>query len=154
MNTTYILLGALVVAVVGKANSVAMAIGILLVIKLAHMDGALYPILQKGGMFWGLVLLIAAIMVPIANGEYDVKQLSSVFVSWLGLLAFLLSLFTTYLSGLGFNFLTVQHHSEIMPALILGSVIAAAFMGGVPVGPLITSGLLAVLAKFLIKGTP
>jgi uncharacterized membrane protein (DUF441 family) len=142
MNITYILLGALVVAVIGKANSVAMALGILLVIKLAHVEGAVYPILQKEGMFWGLVLLIAAIMVPIAKGEYNYQQLGSAFTSRLGILAFLLSLLTTYLSGLGLYFLTVQQHSEIMPALILGSVVAAAFMGGVPVGPLITSGLL------------
>lgn len=35
-----------------------------------------------------------------------------------------------------------------MPALILGAVVAAALLKGVPVGPLITAGLLAVVLRF------
>ncbi|MBE3573601.1 MAG: DUF441 family protein, partial [Moorella humiferrea] len=48
-------------------------------------------------------------------------------------------------------YLTVQGHSEVMPALILGAVIAAAFLGGVPVGPFITAGLLAVVVRLIAK---
>lgn len=151
MNTTYILLGILVVAVLGKANSVAVAVGILLLIKLAHAENAVFPMLQKEGVFWGLVLLIAAILVPIARGEFNYRHIGGIFTSWLGITALVLSLLTTYLSGLGLNFLTVQQHSDVMLALILGAVFAAAFMGGVPVGPLITSGVLAVIAKFFTK---
>jgi uncharacterized membrane protein (DUF441 family) len=151
MDTTYILLGILVVAVLGKANSVAVAVGALLLIKLAHAENTIFPALQKEGMFWGLVLLIAAILVPIAKGEFDYHHLGGIFTSWLGVTALILSLLTTYLSGLGLRFLTVQQHSDIMLALILGAVFAAAFMGGVPVGPLITSGLLALIAKISTK---
>ena len=151
MNSTYILLGIMVIAVLGKANSVAVAVGLLLIIKLANAENAVFPVLQKEGMFWGLVLLIAAILVPIARGEFDYHHLGGIFTSWLGIAALLLSLLTTYLSGLGLQFLTEQQHSDIMPALIIGAVFAAAFMGGVPVGPLITSGLLALLNKFFIK---
>jgi uncharacterized membrane protein (DUF441 family) len=51
MNTTYILLGILVVTVLGKANSVAVAVGVLLLIKLAHAENIIFPVLQKEGMF-------------------------------------------------------------------------------------------------------
>lgn len=47
---------------------------------------------------------------------------------------------------------TVQGHGDVMPALILGSIAAAAFLGGVPVGPLITTGLLALVMKMFHKG--
>lgn len=63
----------------------------------------------------------------------------------------LISLFTTYLSGLGLQYLTVEGHGDIMPALILGAVISSAFLGGVPVGPFITSGLLALVVKAFSK---
>lgn len=145
MNSTYILLGILIVALVGKANSVAVAIGVLLLIKLANVENTVFPVLQKEGLFWGLVLLIAAILVPIAKGEFNFHHLSGVFTSRLGILALILSLLTTFLSGLGLKFLTVQHHGDIMLALIIGAVFAASFMGGVPVGPLITSGLLSII---------
>jgi uncharacterized membrane protein (DUF441 family) len=151
MNTTYILLGILVVTVLGKANSVAVAVGVLLLIKLAHAENMVFPVLQKEGMFWGLVLIIAAILVPIARGDFNYHHLGGMFTSWLGITALLLSLLTTYLSGLGLRFLTVQQHGDVMLAMILGAVVAAAFMGGVPVGPLITSGFLALLAKFFTK---
>jgi uncharacterized membrane protein (DUF441 family) len=151
MDSTYILLGIFIVAVIGKANSVAVAIGVLLLIKLAHAEHSLFPFLQKEGMFWGLVLLIASIMIPIARGDFGFTHIGKVFTSRLGLLALVLSLLTTYLSGLGLRFLTIQQHSDVMLALILGAVFAAAFLGGVPVGPLITSGLLALIAKAFTK---
>ncbi len=151
MDSTYILLGIFIIAVIGKANSVAVAVGALLLVKLANAEATLFPFLQKEGMFWGLVLLIAAIMVPIAQGNFGFTHIGKVLTSWLGLMALLLSLLTTYLSGLGLRFLTVQQHSEIMLALILGAVLASAFLGGVPVGPLITSGLLALIARAFSK---
>ncbi|OAT86147.1 DUF441 domain-containing protein [Desulfotomaculum copahuensis] len=151
MEPTLIILAILVVAVLGRANSVAVAAGLLLMIKLLQVDRYVFPVIEKGGVFWGLVLLIAAILIPLANGKISHQDLWRVFTSWLGVFAFVFSLFTTYLSGQGLQYLTVQGHSDVMPALILGAVIAAAFMGGVPVGPLITSGLLALAVKVISR---
>jgi uncharacterized membrane protein (DUF441 family) len=146
-----VLLLILAAAVIGKANSVAVAVCILLLVKLLNVDKFVYPVIEKQGMFWGLALLTMAILIPIAKGSIQSKQLMVVFTSLAGILALLLSLLTTYLSGVGVQFLTVQGHSEVMPALILGAVIAAAFLGGVPVGPFITSGILAVVVKLFSK---
>jgi len=35
------------------------------------------------------------------------------------------------------QYITVQGYGDVMPALILGAVIATTFLGGVAVGPLI-----------------
>ncbi|HEY8890611.1 MAG TPA: DUF441 family protein [Clostridium sp.] len=151
MSPTIILLLILAAAIFGKANSVAIATCILLILKLLGLDNYVYPTLEKNGMTWGLILLIAAILIPIANGNISTDNIKSIFTSWIGLAALLLSFLTTYLSGQGLNYLTVQGHSDIMPAMIVGAVAAAAFLGGVPVGPLITSGMLAVFAKMIHK---
>lgn len=145
------LLGILVVAVIGKANSVAVATCLLLIINMLNLGKYIFPTVEKNGVFWGLVILIAAILIPLAKGEITSVNLRGSFTSWVGIIALLLSLFTTYLSGLGLKYLTVQGHSEVMPALIIGSVIAAAFLGGVPVGPFITSGILALGIKLFNK---
>lgn len=149
MESSMILVLILVVAVVGHADSVAVATCILLLLKLLHLDSFIFPAIEKKGMFIGLVLLIAAILIPIAKGDVNHLQLVNVFKSWTGIVALVLSLLTTYLSGLGVQYLTVQGHVEVMPALILGAVIAASFLGGVPVGPFITSGILAFIVKIL-----
>ncbi|WP_425805048.1 DUF441 domain-containing protein [Desulfitobacterium sp. Sab5] len=147
MESTLILVLILGAAVWGKADSVALATCILLILKLLHVDQYVFPVIQRSGLFWGVVILIAAILIPIANGGVKYTNVLNAFTSWIGIIALLLSLFTTYLSGLGMQYLTVQGHSEVMPALILGAVIAAAFLGGVPVGPMITSGMLALGIK-------
>lgn len=151
MDSTIILLLVLAVAIFGKANSVAIATCILLILKLVGLDKYVYPTIEKSGITWGLILLIAAIMIPIADGRISAQNIKSVFTSWLGIAALILSFLTTYLSGQGLQYLTVQGHSNIMPAMIIGAVAAAAFLGGVPVGPLITSGMLALLAKAVHK---
>lgn len=146
-ESTIILLAILVIAVLGKANSVAIAVCLLLFVKLLHVETFIFPIIEKKGIFWGLVLLTAAILIPVARGDVSYQNVQNVFTSKIGITALLLSLLTTYLSGLGLQYLNVQGHADLMPALILGAVAAAAFLGGVPVGPLITSGMLAVIAK-------
>ena len=151
MGTYIVLLLILAAAVIGKANSVAVAVCILLLVKLLTVDKFIYPVIEKQGIFWGIVLLTMAILIPIARGNIPSKQLLIVFTSVVGVLAFSLSLLTTYLSGLGVQYLTVQGNTEVMPALILGAVVAAAFLGGVPVGPFITSGILAVIVKLFSK---
>ena len=151
MSPTIILLLILAAAIFGKANSVAIATCALLMLKLLGLDRYVYPTLQKSGMTWGLTLLIAAIMIPIANGTITSINVKNVFTSWIGITALVLSFLTTYLSGQGVNYLTVQGHSDIMPAMIIGAVAAASFLGGVPVGPLITSGILAVFVKVIHK---
>lgn len=141
----------LIASVLGKANSVAIATCILLMIKLLNIEGYIFPSIEKNGVNIGLILLIAAILIPIAKGTVTSINVKSVFTSWIGVIALILSFLTTYLSGLGLKYLTVQGHGDVMPAMILGSVAAAAFLGGVPVGPLITSGMLAVIAKLIHK---
>lgn len=108
--------------------------------------------MKKKRGFWGLVLLTASILIPLARGDIAFQELGRVFISWVGLLAFAFSMFTTYIGGQGLQCLTVQGHADVMPALILGIVVAASFLGGVPLGPLITSGLLALCIKLLSRG--
>lgn len=138
-------------AVVGKANSVAIATCILLIAKLLNLDKYIFPIVEKNGVTWGLIILIAAILIPIANGNITLNKIKGTLFSWVGIVALILSFLTTYLSGLGLNYLTAQGNSSVMPAMILGSVAAAAFLGGVPVGPLITAGMLALVCKLISK---
>jgi uncharacterized membrane protein (DUF441 family) len=151
MESIIILTVILLIAVLGKANSVAIAACGLIMIKLVKADKYLFPIIEKSGLFWGIVLLTAAILIPIARGDITYQNIAKSVISWTGIAALVISLVTTYLSGLGLRYLTLENHGDIMPALILGAVAAAGFLGGVPVGPLITSGILAVFVKIFTK---
>lgn len=151
METNVILLIILTISVIGKADSVSIAIALLLIIRLLHIDNLIFPILEKKGVFIGLIILTAAILIPIANGNITSVNIKNNIISWVGITALVLSFLTTYLSGIGLKYLTVQGNGDVMPALILGAVAAAAFLDGVPVGPLITSGMLAIVVKIFHK---
>lgn len=151
LDSNIILTIILAIAVFGKANSVAVAVCVLLIVKLLNLDQFVYPVIEKNGVNWGLIVLTAAILIPIASGRITITNIKDVFISWIGITALILSFFTTYLSGLGLNYLTVQGNNDVIPAMIFGSVLAAVFLGGVPVGPLITSGMLALFVKLIKK---
>ena len=154
MSSEIILFSVFAVALIGKAKTVAVAAGILLVLKLVRLDRYIYPVIEKNGISLGIVILVAAILLPIATGTISAGSIKGIFASWIGIAALALSFVTTYLSGRGLEFLTIQGHSDVMPSMIIGAVVATAFLGGVPVGPLITSGLLVILIKVveLFKG--
>lgn len=149
MSSTIILLLILAVAIFGKANTVAIATCILLMLKLLGLDKYAFPFIEKNGITWGVIFLIAAILIPVASGSITAENIKNVCTSWIGILALALSFLTTYLSGQGLKYLTVQGHSDIMPSMIIGAVAAASFLGGVPVGPLITAGILSLFAKLI-----
>lgn len=149
MSSEIILFSVLAVAVIGKAKTVAVAAGVLLILKLTGLNKYIYPFIEKNGMSFGIIILVAAILLPIASGQVSAESIKNIFASWIGIAALVLSFVTTYLSGRGLDFLTIQGHSDVMPSMIIGAVIATAFLGGVPVGPLITSGLLVVLIRII-----
>lgn len=151
MEANIVLVIILAISIIGKADSVAVAVSALLILRLLKLDKYVFPVLNDKGVFWGLVLLIAAILIPIANGKITPINIKNNLTSIVGIVALVLSFITTYLSGLGLDYLTNKGNAGIMPALIIGSVAAAAFLGGVPVGPLITSGMLAFILKFFHK---
>ncbi|QUL98855.1 MAG: DUF441 domain-containing protein [Candidatus Fermentithermobacillus carboniphilus] len=140
----------LLIAVAGKANSVAAAIGILLTARVVGLDQKIpTDFLEKTTMFWGLVLITISVLAPFITGKLQPKQILSAGLSWLGLAAFMISLVTTWLSGRGLYFMTEGGRADLLPSLILGSVISAALLKGVPVGPLISSGILYVVARLV-----
>lgn len=151
VETNIILLILLTISIIGKADSVSIAIALLLATRLLHVENFIFPILEKKGMYIGLICLTAAILIPIANGQVTSVNIKNNFFSVVGIMALILSFFTTYLSGVGLKYLTAGGHSDVMPSLIVGAVGAAAFLGGVPVGPLITSGMLALAMKLFHK---
>jgi uncharacterized membrane protein (DUF441 family) len=53
----------------------------------------------------------------------------------------------SWLAAEGISLLTAR--PEIMVGIILGSVLGVAFLGGIPAGPLVASGLAAIIFRYL-----
>ncbi len=91
--------------------------------------------------------MTVAVLSPFVTGKVSVRQASSTARTCIGWVAFVVSLGTTSLSGRGVYYMVEQGHSGMMPAMILGAAAAATFLKEVPVRPLISGGVIYLIAR-------
>ena len=134
----------LALGIIGHNTTVAYAVIIVLVLKLLGLT-AMLDILSVNGLNWGIVLLLAAILVPIATGDVTIANMIDAFKSPLGVAAIVCGVLAAMAGGGGVELLKNDPH--IVAALIIGTIIGVCFFKGVAVGPLIAGGMTYALMK-------
>ncbi|AEB99545.1 DUF441 domain-containing protein [Selenomonas sputigena] len=134
----------LALGIIGHNTTVAYAVIIVLVLKLLGLT-AMLDILSVNGLNWGIVLLLAAILVPIATGDVTIANMLDAFKSPLGVAAIVCGVLAAMAGGGGVELLKNDPH--IVAALIIGTIIGVCFFKGVAVGPLIAGGMTYALMK-------
>ena len=134
----------LALGIIGHNTTVAYAVIIVLVLKLLGLT-AMLAILSVNGLNWGIVLLLAAILVPIATGDVTIANMIDAFKSPLGVAAIVCGVLAAMAGGGGVELLKNDPH--IVAALIIGTIIGVCFFKGVAVGPLIAGGMTYALMK-------
>lgn len=144
------LLAVLVLAYFGHNMTVVYATLIVLALKLLGVLGATSPLAALGahGLHWGIVLLTAAILVPIATGEITISTMIDSFKTPIGIVAITAGLLAAVAGGGGVKLLAAD--TELIPALIIGTMVGVIVFKGVAVGPLIAGGL-TYFIMFLMK---
>ena len=132
------LLVILVLSVLGHNNSVALATGFLLLVKLAGFD-SYFPLIESHGLQLGIILITMSVMIPIAKGSVTPADMAAVFKNPLGIVALVVGVMVAWMAGRGVPFMTTS--PEVVTPLIIGTVIGVAFFQGLAVGPLIASGM-------------
>lgn len=139
-SSILILLILAIVCYLTRNNTVMIAIFILLVFKLTPLN-VYFPVLQKQGLSIGIIVLTAAVLVPLANGTISFPEIVKSFTDWKALCAIFMGIFVSYAGMRGIGVLSSS--PSISTGLILGTIIGVAGFKGVPVGPLIAAGLLS-----------
>ena len=134
----------LALGIIGHNTTVAYAVIIVLVLKLLGLT-AMLDILSVNGLNWGIILLLAAILVPIATGDVTIANMIDAFKSPLGVAAIVCGVLAAMAGGGGVELLKNDPH--IVAALIIGTIIGVCFFKGVAVGPLIAGGMTYALMK-------
>ncbi|MEW5952810.1 MAG: DUF441 domain-containing protein [Bacillota bacterium] len=141
-----LLVALLLIGIIARSNLIATAACVLLLLKFANLHFIL-PLLEKRGLELGLLFLLLAIMVPVANGQVNEKDLLYNFTTIPGILAVLGGALATHLNGEGLKLL--QLDPELIFGFVVGSVIGIVFLGGVPVGPLMAAGITALFLEII-----
>lgn len=141
-----LLVALLLIGIIARSNLIATAACVLLLIKFANLHFML-PLLEKRGLELGLLFLMLAIMIPVATGQVNEKELLYNFTTIPGILAIIGGALATHLNGEGLKLL--QLDPELIFGFVLGSVIGIVFLGGVPVGPLMAAGVTALFLEVI-----
>ena len=143
-----IMLAILLCSIVGHNMSVAYAAGAVIILKLMGLN-QLIDILGAKGIRWGIILLTAAILVPIATGKITLENIWHCFQSPVGIISLIVGAGVAIFGYLGVDYMKAS--PEVATALIIGTMIGVFFFKGVPVGPLIASGVVYVIMSIAQK---
>ncbi len=150
----YLTLGAvLLLSIVGQNMTVVYAAVIVLAVKIfAQVSGSpiILDYLGSHGLNFGIIILTAAILVPIANGTVTISTMIDSFKTPIGIVAVTAGLLAAISGGAGVPLM--QENPNVIPALIVGTMAGVFFFKGIAVGPLIAAGftyfVMALLQHF------
>ena len=132
------IIAVLLLSYLGHNMTVVYAAGIVLALKVLGLTTALNA-LGTQGINWGIIILTAAILVPIANGTITIHTMMDAFRTHVGIIAIAAGLLAALAGGSGVELL--KSTPDVIPALIIGTMAGVIFLHGVAVGPLIAGGV-------------
>ncbi|MED3622718.1 DUF441 domain-containing protein [Neobacillus thermocopriae] len=137
----------LVIGFFAKNNSLMIAIAVLLVLKVFHIDSKLFSYIQTKGINWGVTVITIAVLAPIASGEIGFKDLTAAFKSPYAWVALVSGMAVALLAKGGVTLLAKD--PQITTALVLGTILSVSIFKGVAVGPLIGAGIAYASMKMI-----
>ncbi|PAT43052.1 DUF441 domain-containing protein [Vandammella animalimorsus] len=137
-----LLLAVAALGIVSQNHSITYAMLALLLVRMTPLQ-QYFPWIQKHGLNLGITILFIGVMAPIASGKIALADVLRSFTHWQSLLAVAVGVLVAWLGGRGLPLM--MEHPGLVPGLMVGTVIGVAFFKGVPVGPLIAAGMLAVV---------
>ena len=140
------LLSLLAIAIIAKNNSLLVAVGFLLIIKVVGLGDKVFPFLQGKGINIGVTIITIAVLVPIATGAIGFKDLIEALKSPYAWIALASGIAVALIAKNGVTLLATDPHITV--ALVIGTVMAVALFKGVAVGPLIGAGIAYIAMKF------
>ncbi|WP_433743611.1 DUF441 domain-containing protein [Falsibacillus pallidus] len=136
------------IALIAKNQSLMIAVGVLIVLKIAGVDSKVFSFIQGKGINWGVTIITIAVLAPIASGAIGFKDLIEALKSPYAWIALLAGMAVALIAKNGLILLEDDPH--ITTALVLGTILAVSLFNGVAVGPLIGAGI-AYLAMKLFE---
>ena len=150
----YLTLGlVLILSIIGHNMTVVYAAVIVLILKaVGQIIGFTEALTYMGthGLNLGIIVLTAAVLVPIADGTVTITTMINSFKTPIGIVAVTAGLLAAIAGGAGVPLM--QSNPNVIPALIVGTMAGVFFFKGLAVGPLIAAGftyfVVAILNHF------
>jgi UPF0756 membrane protein NT05HA_0561 len=131
----------ILLGILSHNSSITISAAVLLIMQQTLLAKYI-PYLEKYGLSIGIVILTIGVLSPLVSGKIQLPGLSA-FVSWKMFVAIAVGVLVAWLAGKGVPLMGEQ--PVLVTGLVIGTIIGVSFLGGIPVGPLIAAGILALL---------
>jgi len=128
--------------VILKINSLSIAASMLILLKLLNLE-TLFPKIEANSLKLGVIILTIGFLTPIAADKYSVRDIADSMKTPMGICVLIGGILVILFTGRGYGLLT-SDPGAIIP-IVVGTIIGMALFKGVPVGPLVASGIGVVL---------
>ncbi|MDK4697246.1 DUF441 domain-containing protein [Kingella negevensis] len=125
--------------VLSNNGTITISAAVLLLMQQTALSRYL-PLLEKYALNWGIIILTIGVLSPIVSGKTQMAKLST-FFSVKMMVAIAIGVLVAWLAGRGVSLMSTQ--PTLVTGLIIGTILGVAFLGGIPVGPLIAAGILS-----------
>lgn len=132
----------IIVGVVGRVSIISVAASLLLVMRMLSV-GRFFPMLERRSLELGLLFLMISILVPLASGKIDARDMLKTIFSPVGLITIMAGIIATVINEKGLELL--QLYPSLLICVVVGSVIGIVAFGGMPVGPLMATAIAALM---------
>jgi len=142
MNVSFVslfLVTLIFLGVISQNNSITISATVLLLMQQTALV-QFVPLVEKHGLNIGIIFLTVGVLSPLVSGRVQVPPVAE-FLNFKIIASVLIGIFVAWLAGRGVFLMGQQ--PVLMAGLLIGTVIGVAFMGGIPVGPLIAAGILS-----------
>ncbi len=126
--------------VLSNNSTLTISAALLLLIQQTALSAYL-PFIEKNGVYVGIIVLTIGVLSPLVSGKIALPHITEL-ASLKMIGAIFIGIFVAWLAGRGVPLMTEQ--PTVVIGLMLGTIIGVAFLGGIPVGPLIAAGLLSL----------
>ncbi|AJO90400.1 DUF441 domain-containing protein [Haemophilus influenzae] len=130
----------LILGVLSNNSAITISAAVLLIMQQTFLSSHI-PLLEKYGVKIGIIILTIGVLSPLVSGKIQLPDLSG-FLSWKMALSIAVGVLVAWLAGKGVPLMGEQ--PILVTGLLIGTIIGVAFLGGIPVGPLIAAGILAL----------
>ena len=142
MSSEYLtLILVLILSLIGHNMTVVYATMIVLGLKfISQLFGITSIMTYMGthGLNLGVIILTAAVLIPIADGTVTISDMIDSFKTPIGIVGITAGLLAAIAGGAGVPLM--QSNPHVIPALLVGTMAGVFFFKGIAVGPLIAAG--------------
>ncbi len=127
--------------VIGHNSSVTVSASVLLLMQQTPLAKHIVW-LDKYGLTIGIIILTIGVLSPLVSGKISLPELKQL-LHWKMFLSIAVGILVAWLGGRGVSLMSGS--PTLVTGLLIGTILGVAFLGGVPVGPLIAAGILSLI---------